>query len=427
MRFFERPHSGERAVLVHPGAVQSREDLEEAKALAQAASVKVVAVLTCGRKRPDPRWFIGRGKVEELKSVVEQSGAELILFNHPLSPSQERNLERDVNVRVVDRIGLILDIFAQRARTHEGKLQVELAQLKHLETRLVRGWTHLERQRGGIGLRGPGETQLEMDRRLIRRRIRQIERQLKEVAGRWERGRQARKKRELPTVALVGYTNAGKSTLFNALTGEQVYAADQLFATLDSTLRRLELGGRVAILADTVGFIRHLPHELIAAFRATLQEACEAEIVLHVIDAASPRRHENIEAVYEVLGELGIDRERIIEVYNKIDLLNRGPKIDRDRRGRPDRVWLSAAKGEGLDLLREAISERLEPRPIRRWVRLRPSQGGLRAKLFRHGTVLHEQVGSEGEWLLEVELSSNHVSLLKEAEEVREIPSSPSA
>lgn len=421
MHFFERPTRGERAVLVHPAAVQSAEDLEEAKALAEAAQAEVIALLTCRRKTPDPRFFIGRGKVEELKQLVGKHSAELVLVNHALSPGQERNLEQAVGARVVDRIGLILDIFAQRARSHEGKLQVELAQLKHLVTRLVRGWTHLERQRGGIGLRGPGETQLEMDRRLIDRRIRQIERKLQEVANQREQGRRARKKAELPTVALVGYTNAGKSTLFNALTEAGVYAADQLFATLDSTLRCLKVEGGEVILADTVGFIRHLPHELIAAFRATLQETCEAEIVLHVIDAASPLREENIEAVHEVLDELGVERERVIEVFNKIDLVDQESRVDRDAEGRPVRVWVSATEKQGLDLLQQVISERLEAKFLRQWVRLRPSQGRLRADFFRYGLVLHEQVTERGEWLLEVKLPRRHAVLLKEAEEVWEI------
>ena len=413
MQLFERPGSGERAVLVHLATTCDAEDLTELEALARAAGADPVATVTSSRQRPDPRFFIGRGKLEELSRTIADHGAELVLFNHALSPSQERNLERVLQVRVVDRTGLILDIFAQRARSYEGKLQVELAQLRHLATRLVRGWTHLERQKGGIGLRGPGETQLETDRRLIGQRIRQIQQRLRRVETQRAQGRSARKKAELPTVALVGYTNAGKSTLFNALTGSKVYAADQLFATLDSTLRRIELDCGPVILADTVGFIRHLPHELVAAFRSTLQETCEAEVVLHVIDASSDRRAENIEAVYEVLADLGVEEGRILEIYNKIDRLRRAPRLERDEDGRPKRVWLSAVTGEGMDLLDEAVSEMLGRQLVRTSIHLRPSEGGVRARLFRLGRVLRDEVNPEGGWNMEIELPARYKGVLK--------------
>ncbi len=419
MQLFERPGGGERAVLVHLSTTFDAEDLTELEALARAAGASPVATVTSSRHRPDPRFFIGRGKLEELARVVADHRAELVLFNHALSPSQERNLEQALKVRVVDRTGLILDIFVQRARSYEGKLQVELAQLRHLATRLVRGWTHLERQKGGIGLRGPGETQLETDRRLIGQRIRQIQQRLRRVETQRAQGRNARKKADLPTIALVGYTNAGKSTLFNALTGSKVYAADQLFATLDSTLRRVELDCGPVIVADTVGFIRHLPHELVVAFRSTLQETCEAEVVLHVIDAGSERREENVAAVYEVLGELGVEERRILEVYNKIDRLGRAPRLERDGDGRPRRVWLSAATGAGLNLLDEAVRDMLGSRLMRARIHLRPSEGGIRASLFRLGRVLHDEVDPAGGWNMEVELPDRYRGVLDGVAEFR--------
>lgn len=413
MQLFERPGTGERAVLVHIATHLDAEDLAELAALARSAGVKPVAVVQGSRREPDPRFFIGRGKVGEAQQAVANHQAELVLFNHALSPSQQRNLEQALGVRVVDRTGLILDIFAKRARSYEGKLQVELAQLRHMATRLVRGWTHLERQKGGIGLRGPGETQLETDRRLIAQRIRQIEQRLHKVEKQRELSRSARKKVELPTVALVGYTNTGKSTLFNALTAAQVYAADQLFATLDSTLRRLWLDWGSIILADTVGFIRHLPHELIAAFRSTLQETCEAEVVLHVIDASADRRQANIEAVYAVLDEIGVERKRVIEVYNKIDRLGRSPRLERNEDGRPWRVWLSAQTGEGLDLLLEALAESLAADVVRARVHLLPREGRLRARLFAVGRILKDEAAVDGGWNMEVELPARHRSVLE--------------
>jgi len=320
---FDRHSGGESAILVHIDFDQesNQEDLQEFVELVRSAGLKVMDIVTAKRHSPDPKFFIGKGKIEEIQSVKEATEANVIIFNHNLSPTQERNIEKVAKCRVIDRIGLILDIFAQRAFTFEGKLQVELAQLRHLATRLVRGWTHLERQKGGIGMRGPGETQLETDRRLIRDRIKHIEKRLDKVGRQREQGRRSRKRANIKTVSIVGYTNAGKSTLFNLLTEADVLAEDKLFATLDPTLRRVSLPqGSDVILADTVGFIRHLPHELVAAFRATLEESVEADILLHVIDAASERRDENIVQVWEVLSDIGANEIRTLEVYNKIDM-----------------------------------------------------------------------------------------------------------
>src|SRR5687767_7508530 len=344
------------------------------------------------RRSPDPRLYVGSGKAEEIHEQVKALGAELVLFDHPLSPSQERNLEALFKCRVLDRTGLILDIFAQRARSFEGQLQVELAQLQHLATRLVRGWTHLERQKGGIGLRGPGETQLETDRRLLANRIKTLNARLDKVVTQRETTRRERKRAEIPTVALVGYTNAGKSTLFNRLTGAGAYAADQLFATLDPTVRRLDLpDARFALLADTVGFVRDLPHELVAAFRSTLQEAREAAVLLHVIDAADPNRGERIAQVNEVLAEVGAGDLPQIEVYNKADLLSETPRVEVDENGAVRRVWLSAQTGAGTDLLLEAVGRFLGPELVHRHIVLKPEDGRARAKFFAAGAVLAEK------------------------------------
>jgi GTP-binding protein HflX len=405
---FERPQSGERAILVHAGPDGAPDDSEreEFVELARSAGAVIVDEVVSARKRPDPRFFIGKGKVEELRESVATHEAELVIFGAALSPSQERNLERELKCRVLDRAGLILDIFAQRARSFEGKLQVELAQLRHLSTRLVRGWTHLERQKGGIGLRGPGETQLETDRRLLGRRIRQLNSRLEQVDARRTMNRQNRVRAEVPTVALVGYTNAGKSTLFNALTDAGVYVEDQLFATLDPTVRRLELpDGTVIVLADTVGFVRDLPHELIAAFRSTLQEAREADLILHMIDASDSNRWQRVRQVNSVLKQLDADRVPQIRVYNKIDILDRRPRVTNNRNGEGRAVWLSAATGEGIPMLLDAIGDRLCRKTLHRVIHLQPSQGRQRAKLFELGAVLNEENGDDGSWILELKMS----------------------
>ena len=406
---FDRPRAGERAVLVHLdlGRVAELEEREEFRLLARAAGAEIVGELSGSRDKPEPRLFIGSGKADELKLLVETGEAELVIFAHALSPAQERNLERHLQCRVLDRAGLILDIFAQRARSFEGKLQVELAQLTHLSTRLVRGWTHLERQKGGIGLRGPGETQLETDRRLLGKRIATLNKRLARIVGQRAQGRRARDKAELPTLSLVGYTNAGKSTLFNALTQAGVFQADQLFATLDPTLRRLDLPeGQAVILADTVGFVSDLPHELVAAFRSTLEETRMADLLLHVVDAAGARRDGCIADVEEVLTEIGAGETPQLQVFNKIDLLPEAePRIERDAEGRARRVWLSAGSGVGLDLLLAAIAEHVGAGWLRRRVRLTPAEGGLRAWLFNHAQVLAEAHTDEGGWDLEVRLA----------------------
>lgn len=406
--FFERPGGGERAVLVHLEGhdPEAREDPQEFQELARSAGADTVAFISVSRHQPTAKYLIGSGKVEELHDLVKAEQAELVIFNHTLTPSQERNLERAFECRVLDRTGLILDIFAQRARTHEGKLQVELAQLEHMSTRLVRGWTHLERQKGGIGLRGPGETQLETDRRLLRVRIRQIKQRLEKVRSQREQARRGRKRADIPSVSLVGYTNAGKSTLFNALTTSEVYAADQLFATLDPTLRRLELADLGPIvLADTVGFIRHLPHKLVEAFRATLEESSNSDLLLHVIDAHEPERMAQIEQVLAVLGEIGADGVPMLEVYNKIDLLeSMEPQIQRDEHGKPERVWLSAREGKGLELLEQAIAELLGEDLFVGTLKLPQRLGRLRAQFFELGAVQSEQHDEAGDTLLAVRL-----------------------
>jgi GTP-binding protein HflX len=415
---FDRPDSGERAVLVHVQTGNDAEDLAELRELALSAGAEPVAVVTGKRQTPDARYYIGTGKLEELAQTIAAHEAELVLFNNALSPSQERNLEKALSVRVVDRTGLILDIFAQRARTFEGKLQVELAQLRHMTTRLVRGWTHLERQKGGIGLRGgPGETQLELDKRLLETRIRSIEKRLEKVERQREQGRAARKKADVPVVGLVGYTNAGKSTLFNTLTQADVYAADQLFATLDPTLRRYPISNRfTVVLADTVGFIRHLPHELVAAFRSTLSEASDADLLLHMIDASDPRLADTIAQVEEVLAEIGAEQVPRMQVYNKLDLLeDASPRLERDDQGRPAKLWLSAMTGEGLDLLAQAITERLGGGSSQRQVlQLTPTQAGLRARLFKLATVLLDEPNETGGWTMEVEIPAKETKLLRE-------------
>jgi GTP-binding protein HflX len=405
---FERPPSGERAILVHIGIGEAadEEQISEFGHLVASAGAEICDFLTALRQRPDPRYFAGMGKVEEIAAQVEALQADLVIFDNPLSPSQERNLEKRLQCRVLDRTSLILDVFAQRARTFEGMLQVELAQLRHLSTRLVRGWTHLERQKGGIGLRGPGETQLETDRRLLGKRISLLRERLGKVGRQREQGRRSRKKAEVPTISLVGYTNAGKSTLFNRLTASDVYAADQLFATLDPTLRRIPLGTGHAVLADTVGFISHLPHELVAAFRSTLQETVEADLLLHVVDAANPVRDRQIAEVDAVLEQIGASGVEQIRVYNKIDLMDGGlPRVDVDEQGAVSRVWLSAHTGVGMQDLLQVLARRFSDLGSACRFRLGAGEGRLRALLFDSGQVEDETQRPDGGLELQVRLT----------------------
>ena len=413
---FERPRSGERAVLVRLGLGEPLrpEDLEEFQQLARSAGATPVATVTGRRERPDPRYFVGSGKAEEIGTVAAAEAADVILVDHRLSPSQERNLEQLTGRRVLDRNGLILDIFAQRARSFEGKLQVELAQLKHLSTRLVRGWTHLERQAGGIGMRGPGETQLETDRRLLATRVKTLTAKLAKLRQQRDTGRAARAEIPVPGVALVGYTNAGKSTLFRALTGADAYIANQLFATLDPTVRKLTLpGGAGIVVADTVGFIRELPHELVAAFQSTLQEARSAHLLIHVIDAADARRDEYTGQVNAVLTEIGAGELPQLLVYNKIDRFAGEPRIERNGAGEATQVWISAAQGQGVDLLQLAIAERLNLQSQRGWLRLPARAGALRARLFAGSAVREERTEADGAMQLLVELPPAQMAALE--------------
>jgi GTP-binding protein HflX len=429
---FERPRGGERAILVGVGIGHPVDpnDIAEFKALAASAGALEVAVVLASRPRPDPKYFVGSGKAEEIRDRAQELRADVVLVDRTLSPSQERNLEKLTNCRVLDRNGLILDIFAQRARSFEGKLQVELAQLSHLATRLVRGWTHLERQKGGIGLRGPGETQLETDRRLIAKRIRTLRARIDKLARQRETGRHVRREVPVPTVALVGYTNAGKSTLFNRLTGSDTYVANQLFATLDPTVRRIRLGGvGEVVLADTVGFVRALPHELIAAFRSTLQEAREADLLLHVVDASDPLRNERILQVREVLAGIGASDIRELTVFNKIDLVAEPrapgatgeavegaaaetPRVVMGPDGVPAQSWVSAVTGDGLALLRAAIAQAVRPNQVRRTFHLRMPAASIRSDLYQRNAVRAERQRDDGSWELDVELDVTEIAKL---------------
>ncbi|GBE46826.1 GTPase HflX [bacterium BMS3Bbin11] len=405
----------EPAVLVHIHFNRQRdeESLAELDLLARSAGALPVARVTGSRRSPDPALFVGKGKAEEIRRILKDSGAELVLINHIISPVQERNLERALECRVIDRTCLILDIFATRAESHEGKLQVELAQLRYLSTRLIRGWTHLERQKGGIGLRGPGETQLETDRRLLGQRIKSLRTRLEKVRKRRSQRRKARKKIPVSTVSLVGYTNAGKSSIFNYLTGAGVYQADQLFATLDPTMRRLDLpnAGHI-ILADTVGFISHLPHTLVKAFHSTLEEVSDAALLLHVVDRSSDRRSENIEQVNEVLKEIDAADIPVIMIFNKVDLVDREAGLERNKDGVITKVWLSASTGEGMEYLQQAVDEHFSRLRFRQTITVPVAEGALRAKIFQRFSVLHQSMHENGDWEMEIEGSQADMAWL---------------
>lgn len=409
----------DKAIVVYVFFSQQRnlDDLAEFQQLAQSANVDILQLITTARSTPQAKYFVGEGKAQEIAQAVESHNADIVLVNHSLTPAQTRNLESICQCRVVDRTGLILDIFAQRARSHEGKLQVELAQLKHLATRLVRRKTGLDQQKGAVGLRGPGETQLETDRRLIKVRISQLQNRLEKVEKQRNQNRQTRRKADIPTISLVGYTNAGKSTLFNRLTQADVYAADQLFATLDPTLRRLPIQDvGTTILADTVGFIRDLPHDLVSAFKSTLQETTEASLLLHVIDCVDPRKSENIVAVNDVLTDIHANNVPTLLVYNKIDQSeNIQPHIEYDEQHKPVAVYLSAQSGDGINLLLEAVAERLKNEILHFHLTLSSQEGKIRHHLYRLNCIRAEKITDEGEFLLEIHIDKiEWLKLLKQ-------------
>lgn len=405
----------ENAILVHQrtGRYDDEHSLEELRLLADSAGARVVGCVCTSRRVPDSATYIGKGKVTELTQQAADLQADLIIVNHPISPIQERNLERSVDCRVLDRTGLILDIFAQRAATREGKLQVELAQLRHLATRLVRGWTHLERQKGGIGLRGPGETQLETDRRLIGQRIKHLKRRLEKVASQRDIRRKSRRKVPIPTVCLVGYTNAGKSSLFNKLTGADVVAENQLFATLDPTMRRLELpDGSAVVLSDTVGFIRDLPHTLIQAFHSTLEEVSQADLLIHVVDSSDEEHDIYIEQVEAVLEELGAGEIPVITAFNKVDLTGYESRCEDDEEGCPQRIWLSAHSGKGVELLGDAVQRHISRLNCIRSFYVPVTAANVRAYLYRHANVIEEDCDKDGAWVIRAEISESEMGRL---------------
>ncbi len=408
----------ERAVLVHIDFYHEsdREDLDEFYELVDSAGAEVCAILKARRQKPDAKYFVGKGKAEEIKVAVELHKADVVIVNHALTPAQERNLSELLQCQVLDRVGLILDIFAQRARSHEGKLQVELALLKRMSTRLVKGWTHLDRQ-GGIGARGPGETQLESDRRLIQGRIKALERKIEKVRKQRSLGQEARKRTDIPVITIVGYTNAGKSTLFNRMTSAGVYAEDRLFATLDSTLRRVHLpgAGRV-IFADTVGFIRHIPHDLVSAFRSTLEETREADLLVHLVDASDLHREEKILDVQEVIREVGAESVPQLLVFNKIDCLMPAveAKVDYDTDSVPLRVWISAQTGEGVDLLLDAVASFFKGEFLTVALTLKVEAGKRRAQLYSLGTILEEGFDESGNSLFKMSLTEQEWQEVKQ-------------